>query len=129
MLIEIVKPRFCETNAAGHIDNISIMIWFEHGRAQLFLQHMDNMTLSDIVVANINVNFLSEAFFGPDAAIHTGISKVGNSSVHINQYIYQGDTKIAEATTVLVRIDAAAKSAIPFSDQEKTIFATLIDSQ
>jgi len=31
-----IKPRFCETDALGHINNTSVPMWFEQGREPLF---------------------------------------------------------------------------------------------
>jgi acyl-CoA thioester hydrolase len=55
-----------------------------------------------IVVANLNVQFLGEAFYPEPVVCHTGLRAVGRSSQTIAQLAMQGERPIAYAETVMV---------------------------
>ena len=36
MLVDTITPRFCDTDALGHISNTTLPVWFEGARDPIF---------------------------------------------------------------------------------------------
>lgn len=103
----IIEPRFCETDALGHISNTVLPIWFESARAPLFKAILTSSKIEDwpFIVARISVDFIAQTYWGSRVNIATAIKKVGCKSFTIQQRAYQKDKIVAEAETVLVHFD------------------------
>ena len=118
-----IEPRFCETDALGHISNTTLPIWFESARGPLFRKILTSSKLEDwsIIVARISVDFSAQIYWGSPVKISTAIKKIGSKSFTIQQRAYQKDKTVAEAETVLVYFDFKEQStkAIPESMRKK----------
>lgn len=107
MFSEIISPRFCETDALGHINNTVLPVWFEKAREPLFRLFIPDMTLQDwcLIVARLEVTFKSQLHFGHDVQIRTGLERIGNSSIVVAQQAWQRQQLCAEGSAVLVHFD------------------------
>lgn len=111
MLVEHFKPRFCETDALGHINNVSYSAWVEQSRTSL-LMDQDQFAMPDgfnFVLANINMDFLAEGYFGESVCNSSWINKVGRSSIQICTKITQAERLLLKATSTLVFYDLSKK--------------------
>lgn len=120
MYESIIKPRVSETNAAGHIGNTVVPIWFEEGRNE-FLQHALPDLRFRYMLARIEQNFRREIFYGTDVFIKTTTEKIGNSSVTLIQEVWQNNQLCADGRSVIVHIDPQnnTPSMIPDTIREK----------
>ncbi len=115
---EIITPRFCETDALGHINNVSYAAWLEQGRTGYFKTHTPG-GFSPLILAKLEINYRNEAFHGTLVEVQTCLEKLGNTSFTLAQKVYQGDQLVVEAHSVLVNFDHGLKQKAPFNDSER----------
>ncbi|ANU26573.1 acyl-CoA thioesterase [Planococcus versutus] len=86
MVYEIpVKVRFCETDALGHISNISYFIYLEEVRTDFFAELGFGRDLNNwkIILASISCDFISQGYYDQKLIVLTEVSRIGNSSFQL----------------------------------------------
>ena len=80
MYRKTISPRISETNAAKHIGHHVIPVWLEEGFADILRLIEQNPTKDPVVaMANMNIDFLNEIFFGTDVEVMTAVKKLRGS--------------------------------------------------
>ena len=122
-----LTPRFCETDALGHINNTVIPVWFEAARDPIFEIVNPGQDLSkwNMIIAGFNIAFNAPTFYGQDVLVKTHISRVGNSSFEIAQSCWQNGRQTAEAKTTMVHYDYLAEKSQPMTAEVKEQLAAL----
>lgn len=118
MIQEIIRPRFCETDGLGHINNTVVAKWFEGARDPIFKWFTPDLDLTNwkLILAKITVDFHAELQYGAKVELRTYISRIGNSSFDVYQEAWQDDNKCASGTAVMVHFDYDAKKSQPISN-------------
>lgn len=112
-----ITPRFCETDALGHVSNTTLPIWFEDARQpvfQLFTPDMDIATWP-LILARYEIDFTAQIYFGKDVTVKTGFSRIGNSSVEVYQEAWQEGKLAAKGKTVLVHFNYKTQKPAPIA--------------
>lgn len=114
----IISPRFCDTDALGHISNTMIPCWFEGARDPVFRLFSADLDPSkwQLILARYEIEFLAQLFYGHDVEIHTYLSYIGQSSMHILQQVWQNNKKTVQGTTVLVHFNYKLNKSTPIPD-------------
>lgn len=122
MFKQVITPGFYETDALGHINNTVIPMWFEKAREPIFKYFTPDLDPAKwrLILAGFDVQFLAETQYGEQVEIHTGIHKVGNSSLTIVQRAYQLQQRVAEGKCTLVQYDYQTKRSAPINDSIRT---------
>ena len=78
-----ISPRFYETDAQGHISNVTIAGWFEAARTSLLAAVLadDKDAQVQWMLANVNIDYLAETHFGSDVIVSLERVAVGNTSL------------------------------------------------
>lgn len=107
MFIEVIEPRFAETDALGHINNTVLPIWFEQARTPIFRFFTPDLDPKKwaLIIARIEVDFKAEIFLTHKVTIKTTLEKVGNSSMTIIQQAWQNDILCAQGKTAMIHFD------------------------
>ncbi|WP_181350177.1 thioesterase family protein [Thalassobacillus sp. CUG 92003] len=117
MYRKIIEPRVSETDGVGHINNTTLPIWFEAGRNEIFkLFTPDDSFLNwKMIILNMNVEYISQIYFGTDVIVNTWVEKIGNASLTLYEEIYQQDRICAKghATYVNYNLEAERSEPIP----------------
>ncbi|MEP4148482.1 MAG: thioesterase family protein [Halioglobus sp.] len=115
----IISPRFYETDAQGHISNVSIAGWFEAARTSLLTRVLADDISSQVqwMLANVNIDYLAETHFGSDVTIALEKISVGNSSLTMHCVMSQEGRDCVRGRAVLVNIDASTRSKRRISDE------------
>lgn len=96
--------RYSDLDVNRHLNNVKLIDILQDGRG--YLHRASGMTEATaqftIVVANLNVQFLGEGFFGEPVVCHSGLRAIGRTSQTVAQLATQGDRPIAYAETVMV---------------------------
>jgi acyl-CoA thioester hydrolase len=125
VIAETVKPRFCETDALGHINNTVVAQWFEGARDPVFRWFTPDLSVNEwqLILAKTTVEFHAELQYGEAVELKTYVSRVGNSSFDIYQEAWQQETKCASGTAVMVHFDHQSKKSkkIPETVVEKML--------
>jgi len=121
MLKEFIKPRFCETDGLGHINNTVVAQWFEGARDPVFQWFTPDLSLTDwkLILAKITVEFHAELHYGSEVELRTYISRIGNSSFDVYQEAWQNCERCASGTAVMVHFDYANKKSASISESVK----------
>ena len=112
-----VTPRFCETDALGHINNTVFAVWCEAARDPIFKIFNPELNLKkwNLIVAHLDVSMLSPCYFEFPVTIQTHVSKIGRTSFDVTHQIFQNDQKVASVVAVLVHYDYELKTSIEIS--------------
>ncbi len=126
-----IRPRFCETDALGHVSNVSYTAYVEIARLDFFNSlddpgrrrpHFGFMHNA----AEITMRFVRPCFYDEELAIHTRVATLGRSSAILEHAITPrgGDDirTLARVAIVCVNDDRSA----PWSDAQRAILAPLM---
>ncbi|MCB2047182.1 MAG: acyl-CoA thioesterase [Novosphingobium sp.] len=96
--------RYSDLDVNRHLNNVKLIDLLQEGRGHLHRQ--SGMTKADasftIMVANLNVQFLGEAFYPEPVVCHSGLRAIGRTSQTVAQLAVQGERPVAYAETVMV---------------------------
>jgi len=110
---ETIKPRFCETDGLGHINNTVVAQWFEGARDPVFRWFTPELSIKkwQLILAKTTVEFHAELQYGKGVELKMYISRIGNSSFDVYQEAWQEGIKCASGTAVMVNFDYQAKKS------------------
>jgi acyl-CoA thioester hydrolase len=118
-----ITPRFSETDALGHISNVSYSVWFEHARTPIFKLFTPDLDPKKwcLILANAMIDFKAQAYLGSTITIDTRLSKIGTSSMIIEHRAYQSEKLIAVGQATMIHFDYASQKsqAIPENIKEQ----------
>lgn len=126
------RPRFCETDALGHVSNVSYPIYLEFARMAYFERAGDperespNHLPFNHNAVEIAMRFLRPCFFDEPLRIHTRLASLGRSSGMLEYAITPdpGDElrTIARVAIVCMRGERSA----PWSDAQRAVLEGLL---
>ncbi|WP_223637576.1 acyl-CoA thioesterase [Planococcus sp. 4-30] len=106
-----VYVRFCETDAGGHVSNISYFIYLEEARSKFFqaigFTGNEKRGNIDFIVASTSCDFLVQAYAGQTLAIATKVERIGSKSFELVHEISNNETggRIALGRAAIVCFD------------------------
>lgn len=119
MFTEIIRPRFLETDALGHINNNTYGVWFEAARDPFFKLFMPKTNIKEwnLVMAHSSFDFLKEVFWGEDVVVKTGISKIGNSSVELIHAVYQNEKLCTTGKCIMIYYNFKTRESMKIPEE------------
>lgn len=123
MFSTTITPRFYETDAFGHINNIVVAGWFESGREDIFrvfTPELDPKKLP-LILARIEVDFVAQTYYGKPVEINTWLSTLGNSSFVVKQEVVQEGKVVAKGRAVQVYFDHAVQKSERLPDVYRSV--------
>lgn len=128
-----LTTRFCETDALGHINNVSYFIYLEQARVK-FLQDIGlQMKASDrhFIIASIGCEFKRQAYFDQRLTVRTAVSHIGNSSVQFIQRVTDEDTgeEIARGLSTIVHFNFKTQKSERIPDEMRKQFQRYVDTK
>ncbi|CBL43894.1 Thioesterase family protein [gamma proteobacterium HdN1] len=110
-----ISPRFCDTDALGHINNTVLPVWFLEGREDILRIFNPSLKTEDVslVLAKIEIEYLGEIFFGREVEIRTFVLRIGTSSILVGQEAWQDQQLRSTATATMVNFDKHTRKSIP----------------
>jgi acyl-CoA thioester hydrolase len=122
------KLRYADTDRQGHINNAVFSTLFETGRVEIFY-NPDKPLASEncaFVIVNITLNYLAEMTWPGKIEIGTRVSKVGRSSVNLEQALFQGEKCVATASTVIVQMNESTRRSQALDEQAAAYLTSLM---
>ncbi|TXL77597.1 acyl-CoA thioesterase [Vineibacter terrae] len=102
--------RFCDQDAAGHVNNVAICAYLETGRLTFVrdagLMHQPPPLRA--ISAGLDVSFLRESHWPGDVEIGCGVLSLGTSSIRIGSGVFKDGACIATAEMTIVRLNGTA---------------------
>ncbi len=127
----MINPRFCDTDAMGHINNTVLPVWFLEGRESILRIFNPNLSTEEVslVLAKIEIEYLEETFFGKQVEIRTYVLRIGTSSVLVGQEAWQEGMLKATGTATMVNFDKHTRKSVPIpADVKKRLADHLLES-
>ena len=120
-----ITPRMYETDAMGHINNVTITAWFEVLRVRYLESVMESTPATDKswILASTNIDFVGETFYGDDVVAKMVDVTVGNTSITFKASMSQAGRQTMQGTAVLVHMDYAAHKPVRVPDDVRQAFA------
>ncbi|WP_347861370.1 thioesterase family protein [Salimicrobium sp. PL1-032A] len=113
-----IKVRFSETDQLGHVNNNNYFVYMEEARIHFF-EDADLTGGGDwrFVVASVQCDFIRQLYFGQSITIKSFVTKIGNSSFHLQQNMYEqkSNNLVAEGRSVVVQFDFSSQQSEPMS--------------
>lgn len=116
-----LRPRFCETDALGHINNTVLPVWFLEAREPVIAIFTPDPTHSEngLAMVHMDITFKAESMFGSPVTVTTTIGKVGNRSLEVIQRAWQNGVLTAVGKATLVSFNTAARQSQSISDIQR----------
>lgn len=102
-----IQVRFNDTDALGHVSNIAFALYIEQARVEFFRSL--GMSRITVILAHLSQDFRKQIKFGDRVHVETKVSKIGNTSVTLEQTIIANKELAAEAKSVVVLFDYDAQ--------------------
>jgi len=123
MLIKNIIPRFNDTDALGHINNASIVTWFEDARRpifEIFIPDLDPRKWN-LILARVEVDYLKQVQYENGVVIETEFEKLGTSSMTIVQRVVQNAEVVAQGKCIMVHFDYNTNKSQAIPDEIRVI--------
>ncbi|PWE18576.1 thioesterase [Marinicauda salina] len=118
-----VPTRFQDLDPLGHINNVAIGAFYEEARGALnravFPKGSRHELGVRILIADVHIVYLGEAFHPRELEVGAGIERIGTSSYTIASGLFQDGACIGTSETVIVNT-AEGRSA-PLPDKAKAL--------
>jgi acyl-CoA thioester hydrolase len=119
-VVHEIAPRFRDTDAMGHINNAVYVTYLEVAR-QVYWARLDrdpDYRRVPFILAHVTIDFRSEALMNEVLEVGIRLEWIGTKSFAFVYRIWEksSDRTVAEATTVQVCYDYAAKQTLPVPD-------------
>ena len=119
-----LQIRFNDIDTLGHVNNSVYFPFFDLGKANYFNAvrgEVIDWKRADIVVANINCDFVAPVYFHENIEVRTQVERVGGKSFRMIQAIVNTDTEEVKClcATIMVGFDVAHGCAVPIADEWK----------
>jgi acyl-CoA thioester hydrolase len=120
--------RFGDTDAIGHVNNSVFSVLCESGRVNLFRTRIDPTLPKGryFVIAHLAIDFLAELHYPGRVRTGTWLTRLGRSSVALEQVIVSGEAIAARAKGVCVLMDRATRRPTPFGSETRKLAEGLV---
>ncbi|MEF2554141.1 thioesterase family protein [Aurantimonas sp. A2-1-M11] len=123
------KLRYADTDRQGHVNNAVYSTFFETGRVELLhAGEAPPPAGTAFVVARVAIDFWLEMNWPGEVEIGTHIEALGNSSIRLQQALFQDDRLCASAQTVIVLMDEATRRSTPLPPDMRARLAAHVDA-
>ena len=115
--------RFCDLDALGHVNNNAMGMYFENARAKLLSLITPGWPWGEtlFVLVHTCITFRSELHMPARLRIGTCVTKVGNTSMHVANALFHGETPVAYSESTSVLIDGKTRAPVRLSEALRAI--------
>lgn len=108
-LISDEKLRYADTDRLGHINNTVFAMLFETGYVELLYgDRAPKIEAQSLFrISRLAIEFVGETVWPGEVRIGTRVSEIADSSVELEQAMFQGDRCVATAKCAVVLFDKA----------------------
>lgn len=121
------KVRYADTDRQGHVNNAVFATFLESGRVAVLYDPQAPIAEpgTSFVIARLELDFRAEMTWPGDIVVGTRVASLGRSSIVLEQGIFQDDTCVATATTVIVAFDDTTRRSRPLPESAVTTLRDL----
>jgi len=130
MVSVTVTPRFGDTDALGHINNVVLAAWFELARTDIFTifdpeLRLDKRTFP-LIMAHTDYDFVDQIFIRPSVEIRVWVSRIGTKSLTLYHEAWQEGRLCATGSAVIVHYDFNTGKSTPIPEDKKALLAEFL---
>jgi acyl-CoA thioester hydrolase len=122
--------RLADTDLNGHITHPAIAALLQNARALLLADPDGRLVVRGArwVTRSLTIDFLGETFWPGSVEIHTGITRLGTSSLHVQQCLAQEGNDKAKGRAVMVLMDSATRRAMAIPPAIRQVLSEIAES-
>jgi acyl-CoA thioester hydrolase len=111
--------RFGDLDRQNHVNNAVFSTFLESGRVIILYEPEYGLIVpgTSFVLARIAIDFVREMHWPGEVEIGTAVSRVGKSSLGLDQALFVDGRCVATAEVTLVLVDKATRKPRPFSPE------------
>jgi acyl-CoA thioester hydrolase len=119
-----VEVRFRDIDAFGHVNNAVVSSYVEQARVRYLVDvlDVDPVGRMPLILANINIDYLSPILFDDAVEIGSRVDWLGSSSVAMSHLVKAAERELARSTSVLVVYDYQQARPMPVPDDWREAF-------
>jgi TetR/AcrR family transcriptional repressor of nem operon len=112
------KLRYADTDRQGHVNNAVFSTMLETGRVEILYDPAFPLAGPHcaFVIASQQLQFHAEIQWPGRVDIGTRVSRIGRSSITLEQALFQNGSRKASATTVIVQMNETTRRSAPLTD-------------
>lgn len=112
-----LQIRFNDIDILGHVNNSVYFSYFDLGKSEYFMEVRKgkiNISNIDIVVANVNCNFLAPVMYDEHIEVQTHVTHIGTHSFTVEQLLVNADSGQVKShcKTIMVGFDVKKQCSI-----------------
>ncbi|MDB5094923.1 MAG: acyl-CoA thioesterase [Candidatus Eremiobacteraeota bacterium] len=121
-----VRPRFCETDALGHVSNVIYTTYWELGRLRMFaaIGEADDSPRRTFpfqhMAVEIATRMLRPCFYDEELLVHSRALSLGRSSMVMEHALSSAETEEIRAVARIVIVASDGENAIPWTPGQRT---------
>jgi acyl-CoA thioester hydrolase len=108
-----VQMRFADTDAMGHVNNGSYVVYAETGRID-FMKTLGAVDRS-FILAHLAIDFRRQVRFRESVVVESWVERIGTTSMTLRQAIRAEGTVAADVRSVVVSFDYMANRSTPWN--------------
>lgn len=124
-----LEVRFRDCDAMGHVNHAVYFTYLEQCRLALWrhLSGSAGLPGAGMIIARAECDYRAPAFVNDDLEVRVRVDEVGHSSFTLGYTIVNAATGqcLADAKTVIVTFDYAAKRAMPIPAEARQLLAQI----
>jgi len=112
--------RYADTDAQGHVNNVSFAAYLETGRtvlAQACGLPIGLHNGTHTVLARVEIDYRAELHWPASLDLGSAVVRIGRSSVTVIQGVFHGDLCVATGREVLVMVETATGRPAPLPEE------------
>jgi acyl-CoA thioester hydrolase len=119
------RIRYCDTDQAGHVNNVAYAAYAETGRLDLMHGVIRKRMPEGLrfIAASITVNYVRETHYPGEVRIGTGVARIGRTSITVGQGIFKDELCVATALGTVVLLDGS--TPIPLTEELRALAESL----
>jgi acyl-CoA thioester hydrolase len=119
-----VEVRFRDIDAFGHVNNAVVSSYIEQARVRYLVEvlDVDPVGRMPLILANINIDYLSPILFNDAVEIGSRVDWLGSTSIAMSHLLKAAERELARSTSVLVAYDYEQARPMPVPDDWRTAF-------
>ena len=113
--------RFRDLDSLGHVNNAVFLTYLEEARIAYLVPL--GAEASDMILARVEIDFRAPLLIDDELEIGVRPARIGTKSFDLEYEVRSGDTLAAEAKTVLVSYDYAARRPVDLPESWREALA------
>ncbi len=116
-----VRPRYCETDALGHVSNVIYPVYLEQGRLQYFIAAVDpepGPFAFAHVTAELQLRYVAACYYDEPLEVRSKLVALGRTSATMEQAIVGADRSIRALSRVTV-VHSDGDAIVPWTQAQR----------